>query len=177
MLDRAAKLAIYTFLTVSTLGVSATNASAQSYSVELNKTELVRLNQSANAVVIGNPSVADVSVHSDRTLFVIGRNFGETNILVLDAAGSVIMDANVVVTNTPPANGVRVYRGSNADRSTYNCSPYCIPAPILGDTPDFIANNSGEADTINNQIATQTPLSSGSGSGFVGGSTNTLDDF
>jgi len=69
MLDRAAKLAIYTFLTVSTLGVSATNASAQSYSVELNKTELVRLNQSANAVVIGNPSVADVSVHSDRTLF------------------------------------------------------------------------------------------------------------
>jgi len=157
--------------------MSTTNASAQSYSVELNKTELVRLNQSASAVVIGNPSVADVSVHSDRTLFVIGRSFGETNILVLDPAGEIIMDADVHVTNTASSNGVRVYRGANADRSTYHCNPYCIPAPVLGDTPDFIASNTGEAVTINNQIAAQSPVSSGTGSGFVGGSSDTLDDF
>ncbi len=180
MLDKAAKLALYTFFTLNIVGISASNAIGQVYSVELNKTELVRLDQAASAVVIGNPVIADVSVHSDRTLFVIGRSFGETNILVLDAAGDVIVDADIHVTNAIPANGVRVYRGANAERSTYSCSPYCIPSPVLGDTPDFVASNTGEAITINNQIATQTPtssISSGTGSGFAGATTNTFDDF
>ena len=42
------------------------------YSVDLNKTEIVRLPENAGAVVIGNPEIADVTVHSANTLFVVG---------------------------------------------------------------------------------------------------------
>ena len=45
------------------------------YSVELNKTEVVYLPASAGAVVIGNPEIADVSIHSANTIFVVGRGF------------------------------------------------------------------------------------------------------
>ena len=54
------------------------------YSVDLNKTEVVYLPENAGAVVIGNPQIADVSVHSANTLFVVGRGYGETNLIVLN---------------------------------------------------------------------------------------------
>jgi len=132
---------------------SAAAPMKQTYSVDLNKTQLVHLSQRAGAIVVGNPAIADISVHSDTAIFVIGRGYGETNIMVLDAAGAVIMNADVQVTNTLSSNGVRVFKGTASNRNTYNCAPYCQPAPVLGDEGGFIASNSGSVQQINNQVA------------------------
>ena len=126
--------------------VSTAFAGDKSYSVELNKTELVRLPAAASAVVIGNPKIADVSVHSADTLFVVGRGFGETNLLVLDASGRTMMNADIQVVHTMPHEGVRLFNAKS--RETYNCQPYCQPSPVLGDNTDFIANNSAEGDPV-----------------------------
>lgn len=128
------------------------------YSVELNKTEVVYLPASAGAVVIGNPEIADVSIHSANTIFVVGRGFGETNLVVLNAAGHKIMDADIQVVNNLPAHGVRIYNGS--ERQTYSCAPYCQPSPVLGDSPGFIGANRGGSAAINNNIASATPTQS-----------------
>lgn len=128
------------------------------YSVELNKTEVVYLPASAGAVVIGNPQIADVSIHSANTIFVVGRGYGETNLVVLNAAGHKIMDANIQVVNNLPAHGVRVYNGT--ERETYSCAPYCQPSPVLGDSPQFIGQNQGRPTAINNNIASATPTQS-----------------
>ena len=134
------------------------------YSVELNKTEVVYLPTTAGAVVIGNPEIADVSVHSGNTIFVVGRGYGETNLIVLDSAGHKIMDADIQVVNNLPARGVRLYNGNQ--RETYNCAPYCQPAPVLGDSREFIGANQGTATQIDNNVATGTPTTlTGSGSG------------
>ena len=125
------------------------------YSVELNKTEVVYLPASAGAVVIGNPNIADVSIHSANTIFVVGRGFGETNLVVLNAAGHKIMDADIQVVNNLPAHGVRIYNGS--ERETYSCAPYCQPSPVLGDSPQFIGENRGPTAAINNNMASATP--------------------
>jgi len=127
------------------------------YSVELNKTEVVYLPANAGAVVIGNPEIADVSVHSANTIFVVGRGYGETNLVVLNSAGHKIMDADIQVTNNLPTHGVRLYNGK--ERETYNCSPYCQPAPVLGDGAEFLSANQGSASEINNNIATGLPTS------------------
>ncbi len=126
-----------------------------SYSVDLNKTEIVRLPESAGAVVIGNPNIADVTVHSANTLFVVGRGYGETNLIVLNASGHTIMNADIQVTHKLSSNGVRLYNGKQ--RESYNCIPYCLPSPILGDAPEFITNNSGEAQEISNSASTASP--------------------
>lgn len=148
------------------------NASApintQTYSVDLNKTQVVHLPQKAGAIVVGNPAIADISVHSDKTIFVIGRGYGETNVMVLNTTGQVVMDANIQVINALPSNGVRVYRGSSGERNTYNCAPYCNPAPVLGDSGTFIASNQGSTVQINNQVANTSSVTS---------SPNTFDSF
>ena len=148
------------------------------YSVELNKTEVVYLPSNAGAVVIGNPDIADVSIHSANTIFVVGRGYGETNLVVLNSAGHKIMDADIQVVNNLPAHGVRLYNGK--ERETYSCAPYCQPAPVLGDNSQFLSSNQGTAEAISNNVATGTPSSfSGSGapspSGLSGGNPTPFD--
>lgn len=123
------------------------------YSVELNKTKIVRLPQAASSVLIGNPDIADVSVHSLDTLFVVGRGYGETNLIVLDRNGQEILDVDVTVVDNLPQHGVRLYNAKS--RETYSCLPYCQPSPILGDNPGFIGANSNTQAAI----STSTTLS------------------
>ena len=116
--------------------------------LELNKTQILRLSQPAAAVIIGNPQVADISVQSDKTLFMIGRGYGETNILILDAYDNVLLES--VITVVPPRNRqqVNVIMGNEGTQS-YHCAPYCQPAPQLGNSPDFISSSSGKAGAAN----------------------------
>jgi len=116
------------------------------YSVELNKTEIVRLSEPASAIIIGNPKIADVSVHSSDIVLVVGRGYGQTNLLVLNAAGDAIVDADIQVTGSTSVGNVRLYSGK--ERETYSCAPYCQPSPILGDAVKFIAINTPDAPAI-----------------------------
>jgi hypothetical protein len=129
------------------------NTFAAEYAVEINKTEIMRLPGAAAAVVIGNPKIADISVHSNDTLLVNGRGYGETNIIVFDQFGETIMNADIVVNAPSNKNGVRVnFIGEGQE--TYTCSPYCRPSPVLGDTAKFISNFEG--DTVASQNTTAT---------------------
>jgi len=73
-------------------------------------------------IVVGDPSVADVSLVNERTLVVLGRKAGATTILAFDARGRALADRDVVVSNVP-AQGVVVQRGLNA--ATYACGDRC----------------------------------------------------
>lgn len=161
-------------------------AGEQTYKVELNKTEIVRLPGNASAVVIGNPQIADVSVHATDTLFVVGRGFGETNLIVLDSAGRTMMDADIQVISTTPKNGIRLHNAKS--RETYSCAPYCQPSPVLGDDSEFISKNTAQEKTTDpltalfnavneefsqNQGSGTSSTSSASGTSFSGGSNST----
>lgn len=121
------------------------------YKVELNKTEIVRLPGAASSIIVGNPKIADVTVHSVDTIFVVGRGFGETNLIVLDAQGNTMMDTNLQVVNTLSSHGVRLYNAKM--RETYSCIPYCGPSPVLGDNPEFINMNTTEGRELNTTVA------------------------
>lgn len=123
------------------------------FNVELNKTEIVYLPEAASAIVIGNPEIADVSVHSDDTIFIVGRGFGDTNLIILNAAGQTVMNADVHVTGSSSNRNVRIYNGGNAKRATYNCAPYCQPSPVLGDDSGFIGANVTQTNEITNTFA------------------------
>lgn len=109
------------------------------YRVDLNKTQILRLPTMAGAVVIGNPRIADVTVHSPTMLMVVGRGFGETNLIVLDREGRTMVDADIQVTSITSEHGVRLFNAGA--RESYSCTPYCQPSPVLGDSPQFIGAN------------------------------------
>ncbi len=125
--------------------------SNSAYSVEINKTEIVRLPVSASAVIIGNPAIADVSVHAANTLFVVGRGYGETNLIVLDANGKTVMDTDIQVLQIPSKHSVRVFNRSA--RQSYNCAPNCQPSPVIGDDPEFLGNYSSTEQPIQSSEA------------------------
>jgi len=145
----ATSIFLLTGLSLSTaaLPTQAYAGNGQSYTVELNKTEILRLPGPASSIIVGNPNIADVTVQSTDMLFVVGRGFGETNLIILDANGNTMMDTDLQVVNSLPSHGVRVYNGKS--RETYSCIPYCGPSPVLGDDTGFIRANTSKAEDIN----------------------------
>ena len=112
-------------------------AHAGHITVEAGKAKAIKLNVNAESVIIGNPNIADVAVHDDKLLFVTGKSFGTTNLMIFDAKGNTIHSSDVVVTaNT--ATWVSVKRaGSNF---TYDCAPACRPTLSAGDDNEHYEN-------------------------------------
>ena len=138
-------LPLFIGLSVLATTVPAQARNAQTYTVQLNKTEILRLPGPASSIIVGNPKIADISVQSSDLLFVVGRGYGETNLIILDALGNTMMNADLQVVNTLSRHGVRLYNGKS--RETYSCIPFCGPSPVLGDNSSFIGGNtSSESD-------------------------------
>lgn len=117
--------------------IIASAAHAGQITVEAGKAKAVKLNANADSVIIGNPNIADVAVHDDTLLFVTGKSFGTTNLMIFDKDGNTLVSKDVVVTaNT--ATWVSVKRaGANY---TYDCSPSCRPTLAAGDEQEHYAN-------------------------------------
>jgi hypothetical protein len=109
-------------------------AGAADLVVRYDQSQLLRLPRPVSEVIIGNPSIADVTVQGGNLLVVTGKNFGVTNIIALDADRNVIQDQRVVV-DQDDRRTVVLFKG--ALRHTYTCAPTCSPALIVGDSPLF----------------------------------------
>ncbi|MGE0045122.1 MAG: pilus assembly protein N-terminal domain-containing protein [Hyphomonadaceae bacterium] len=106
-------------------------AAAHDISVPIDQAAPVRLMAPAEGVAIGNPSIAGVSVQNSQLLFITGRSYGTTNLVVIGANGRTLFSGRVTV--TPDESGVvTVQRGMETARLT--CSPVCRPRPDIGDT-------------------------------------------
>lgn len=97
-------------------------AQSRPLSVEVDHVARLNLSGSAASVIVGNPRIADVTVVDARTLFVSGRAYGTTEIVVLDGAGRSIYQGEVVV-SSPSAGQVRVWRGAEVTHMA--CSATC----------------------------------------------------
>jgi Flp pilus assembly secretin CpaC len=82
----------------------------------------IRLAEPAEGVAIGNPDIAAVSVQNDRFLFVTGRSYGATNLVVIGDGGRVLYSGRVVVT-PDETDVVMVTRGVETARM--ECTPLC----------------------------------------------------
>ncbi len=155
----ARRLAITGAAITATIAIaSSAHAEDGLYSVQLNKTEILRLPQAASAVIIGNPEIADVSIHSADTIFIVGKGYGETNLIILDKAGNTMMSSDIQVITPQSRNQVRIFNAAN-NRQTYNCGPSCNPSPTLGDSEDFVEGNTNKgSDPLSNLFAAAAKL-------------------
>lgn len=131
------------------LFVLAAPASARDVRVALDQAFPIRLSEPAEGVAIGNPSIAGVTVQNDQFLFVTGRSYGSTNLVVVGQNGRVLYSGRVVVT-PDETDVVMVTRGVETQR--IECTPLCRPRPDIGDGETASAIN----DQINNRAAAAT---------------------
>lgn len=104
------------------LGFSGHAFAEAGINVVMNQARIVKLTRPADTIVIGNPDIADAAVQDATTIVLTGKGFGVTNLVVLAADGTPIVDEQVMVTRQT-ANSVRIYR--RADIQTLSCTPYC----------------------------------------------------
>jgi len=103
--------------------LAATSASAsQRLVVEKNHSTRVSLNSAAGSVMVANPSIADVMVVDSRTLYIVGKGFGNSSVIVTDQMGRALFDGEIVVT-AARQGAVTVYKGMTPSLMT--CLTVC----------------------------------------------------
>lgn len=134
------------------------------------QTQMIALAQDPGTVVVGNPSIADVSVNG-RRVFMHGRGYGNTNITILDVQGNQLANFDVTVTHDA-ANEVAVFSATQnpterASRSSFTCAPLCQKTVIAGDSNIFFgeitAQNSSKLNSATGN--TTAPVSAPGGPG------------
>ncbi len=119
----------------------ATNTS--SLTVIADRAKVVRIAGEISSIIVGNPSFADVSVQKD-FIIVHGRNFGQTNILVLDEKGETLANLEVTTIRGPDRN-ISVYRGGQ--KASYACAPKCESTLQVGDSKEYFNTVKQSIDT------------------------------
>lgn len=115
----------------------AQDQEAVTVTVNANMARILRINEPAATVIIGNPAVADVTIQDPQTLILTGKSYGRTNMIILDANGDPIADTVVEVAQLK-SDTVTIFSG--AQRTSVACAPNCQPVIMLGDDTSYTSN-------------------------------------
>lgn len=110
-------------------------ARASDLVIKYDQSQILRLPTAVSEIIIGNPSIADVTVQSSKMLVVTGKSFGITNLIALDSQKNIIQDQRIVV-QRDQSKVVNVQLGGV--RRSYNCSSQCNPTITVGDDDKYL---------------------------------------
>jgi Flp pilus assembly secretin CpaC len=116
------------------LSATTVPAAAQDLIVKYDQASIVRLSRPAAEIIIGNPSIADVTIQNGTSLIITGKSFGVTNIIAIDALGQIIRDHRLMV-KLDDERLVSVTKG--VERESYACNPQCAPTLTIGDSTKY----------------------------------------
>lgn len=122
-------------------------------SVVTDRAKVFRLDAPADTVIVGNPAIADVTMHDRTTLVITGKSYGTTNLVILNKAGDPIIDE---VISVGPASSTVVTVNRASEIYSYGCTPKCRPYLDVGDQKAYF-------DQTYEQITKRRGLSEGAG--------------
>ena len=123
-----------------------------SITVKADQATLVALAGEPATVVIGNALFADITLKKGM-IVIHGRQFGTTNVIVLDKENSELASFELHVVRGGSHN-LTIYKGGSA--YSHVCAPVCESALQVGDNADHFGS-------VNSSIATKLQLSAGAG--------------
>jgi hypothetical protein len=118
--------------------------------VMADQAKLLSVGGEPTTIVVGNPNIADVTIQGTN-VFVHGRNFGSTNLIVLDKQGNQLANLDVTVT-LGGNNNLNVYRGGS--KYSYVCAPLCQVVVQVGDKVEYF-------DSVADETAKKNGLATG----------------
>lgn len=134
--------------------LAITPAQANEVRVALDQAAALPLSAPASGIVIGNPSIAGVSIQSERLLFVTGRSYGSTNLVVVGKDGARVGEFRLTV--VPDESGaVMLTRGSQMVR--LDCAPTCRRRPDISDDPGAFQSTVQQITTRAGQASSNAP--------------------
>ena len=125
-----AAAAALTMVAVSGAGIAGPRTAVEDMIVTYDQSQIMTLPRPAKEIIIGNATIADVSVQGGTMLVVTGKTFGITNFIALDAERKIIREARVIV-QRDEVKVVNLHKAGK--RQSYNCTPQCNPMVTVGD--------------------------------------------
>ena len=113
--------------------------------------KIIRIDEPASTIVIGNPGIADAAIEDGDTLVLTGKTAGTTNLIVLGNDGEEILNATMRV-SSDIRQLTTVFFGGR--RQTFSCAPVCEQVISVGD-------DQTKFDAANTQITTRQAFSRG----------------
>ena len=129
------RLIISALFSVLSLGLFASSTSAEPIKVQVDEAKLIELNRPVHHVIIGNPSIADVSMQNKNILVFTGKSAGHTNVILLDENSRQILNRKVHVSTSNESGMVVLLMGSS--RRSFHCGTICNTRLAFGDDPTF----------------------------------------
>jgi Flp pilus assembly secretin CpaC len=93
-------------------------------------------------IYVGNPSIADITMIDARHAFLLGKAYGNTNVIALNHDGEQVYDARIAVSE----GGNETFTlNRGAQRVTYDCNAgRCEVSPSPGDGKEAFDQMAGE---------------------------------
>lgn len=123
------------------------DATHEAISLTMDKSELLRLDQEASSIIVGNPIHINVLAENSKLLVIVPRAPGATHISVIGKDGQVIMQRHVIVA-APKQKYVRIRR-SCAGLDDENClgtETYYCPDMCHAISPLDLSEGGGSSD-------------------------------
>jgi Flp pilus assembly secretin CpaC len=135
-------------------------AYAGGVSVALDEVRTITFPKQVATVYVGNPAIADINMIDARHAFIIGKGFGNTNVVALDQDGKPVSNTGISVLGKSGAQSV-VTLDRGTERVTYGCtSSNCEVTPMTGDNKtlyDFYASENDTHVTTAKKAPSPTP--------------------
>lgn len=123
--------------------------------INADQAKIISVSGEPGMVIVGNPSIADVTVRGDQVVL-MGRNYGVTNLIILDRDGNQLAALDVTVQITDK-NAVHVFKAGG--RTSLACAPMCEQTLQVGD------DGTRAFDPLSKQMQTKSEMASGSSKG------------
>jgi len=121
---------------------SAMPASAAGVSVAMDEVRTITFPKTVSTIYVGNPAVADINMIDSRHAFILGKGYGNTNMVALDKDGKQVSNTHINVSARQDSS-LTLQRG--ASRVTYSCSAaHCEITPQPGDGKDVFEAANGQ---------------------------------
>ena len=119
---------------------------AERVDVQLDQARVFHLPANVKTLILGNPSVADITLlKKGGGMVITGKSYGETNLIALDGEGVVVLESSIRVN----ASGGKLIVQRGAGRESWICNPRCQPTVSLGDDTKFIGDAIGDISRRN----------------------------
>lgn len=140
---------------VGVLAAGATSVRAQTDDkvivATVDQARLVKVPAGAETLVIGNPTIADVTLLRKNNMMILTpKAFGETNFIALDRNGEPVAESMIrVISGT---DSLILQKGT--ERQSYSCAPNCQPTERLGDDDKYMNAVAAQTQTHTQRLST-----------------------
>lgn len=125
--------------------VIGSDATARFIPLGINKSLVVDLPRDIRDVLVATPNIVNAIMRTNRRVYIIGANLGQTNVYFFDAEGQQIdaLDISVITGSPPPPSGnagepahvVTIYIGGEGHHVFLSCTSTLCLGPQQGEAP------------------------------------------